>query len=69
LLKRDFERITLEDGIVQYEVLYSDYRDVEGLKLPFNIERRTPDFTMIWKFSEIKNNAPVEDAVFAKPAK
>lgn len=69
LLKRDFERITLEDGIVQYEMFYSDYRDVDGLKLPFTIERRSPDFTMIWKFSEIKNNAPVEDAAFKEPAK
>jgi hypothetical protein len=69
LLKHDFERITLEDGIVQYEVFYSDYRDVDGLKIPATIEQRSPDSTMILKFSEIKNDAPVEDAAFAKPAK
>jgi outer membrane lipoprotein-sorting protein len=69
LLKRDFERITLEDGIVQYEMFYRDYRDVDGLKLPFTIERRSPDFTMILKFAEIKNNAPIEAAAFAKPEK
>ncbi len=69
LVKRDFERITLEDGIVQYEMLYSDYRDVDGIKLPSTIEQRSPDYTMIWKFTEIKNDAPVEDSAFGKPEK
>ena len=69
LLKRDFERITLEDGIVQYEMVYSDYRDVDGLKLPFTIERRSPDSTMILKFSELKNNPALDAAAFAKPVK
>ena len=69
LLKRDFERVTLEDGIVQYEMLLRDYRDVDGLKLPFTIEQRAPDNTMIFKFAEIKNNAPLSDTAFAKPEK
>jgi len=69
LVKRDFERVTLEDGIVQYEMLMRDYRDVDGLKLPFTIEQRAPDNTMIFKFSEIKNNAPLADTAFAKPEK
>jgi outer membrane lipoprotein-sorting protein len=68
LVKRDFERVTLEDGIVQYEVL-RDYRDVDGLKMPFTIEQRAPDNTMIFKFAEIKNNAPLADTAFAKPEK
>jgi len=69
LVKRDFERVTLEDGIVQYEILLKDYRDVDGLKLPFTIEQHSPDNTMIFKFAEIKNNAPLEDTAFAKPEK
>lgn len=69
LLKRDFERVTFEDGIVQYEVFYRDYRDVDGLKLPSTIEQRSPDSTMIPKFSEIKNNAAIEDAAFRETCK
>jgi len=69
LVKRDFERVTLEDGIAQYEVLLKDYREVDGLKFPFTIEQRAPDNTMIFKFSEIKNNAPLADTAFAKPEK
>jgi outer membrane lipoprotein-sorting protein len=67
LVKHDFERVTLEDGIVQYETLLRDYRDVDGLKLPFTVEQRAPDNTMIFKFAEIRNNAPLADAAFAKP--
>lgn len=69
LVKHDFERTTLEDGIVHYEMFYRDYREVDGLKLPATLEQRSPDYTMIWKFTEIKNDAPVEDAAFAKPEK
>jgi outer membrane lipoprotein-sorting protein len=69
LVKHDYERVTLEDGIVQYEVFYSDYREVDGIKVPYAIEQRTPDSTMILKFVEVRNNAPVEDALFQKPAK
>jgi len=69
LVKRDFERVTLEDGIVQYEMLLRDYRDVDGLKFPFTIEQRAPDNTMIFRFTEIRNNAPLADAAFAKPEK
>ena len=69
LVKHDFERVTLEDGIVQYEVLYSDYRDVDGVKLPAAIEQRSPDITMFFKFTDIKNNVALEDTAFAKPEK
>jgi len=69
LVKHDFERVTLEDGIVQYEMLFKDYRDVDGLKLPYTVEQRSPDNTMIFRFAEIKNNAPLDDAAFAKPEK
>ena len=69
LVKRDFERVTLEDGIVQYEVWYRDYREVDGLKLPATIEQRSPDSTTIFKFAEITNNAALAETAFAKPEK
>jgi hypothetical protein len=69
-VKRDFERVTLEDGIVQYEMLLQGLprrgRTEAALRLSSS-ER--PDNTMIFKFAEIKNNAPLADAAFAKPEK
>jgi hypothetical protein len=69
LVRRDFERVTIDDGIVLYEVDYDDYKDVEGLKLPATVRRKTPDYTLTYRFTEIKQNVPVEDAKFNKPEK
>ena len=69
LVRRDFERVTIDDGIVLYEVDYDDYKDVDGLKLPSTVRRKTPDYTLTYRFTEIKHNVPVEDAKFNKPDK
>jgi hypothetical protein len=69
LVRRDFERVNIDDGIVLYEVDYDDYKDVEGLKLPATVRRKTPDYTLTYRFTEIKQNVPVEDARFNKPEK
>jgi hypothetical protein len=42
---------------------------VDGVKVPGAIEQRSPDTTMIFKFTDIRNNAPLEDTAFAKPEK
>lgn len=69
LVRRDFERVNIDDGIVLWEVDYDDYKDVEGLKLPSTIRRKTPDYTLTYRFTEIKQNVPVDDAKFNKPEK
>lgn len=69
LLKRDFVRVTMEDGITQNEVFYEDYKDVGGLKLPFTVRRGASGSWMIYRYSEIRNNAPVDEAALQKPAK
>lgn len=42
---------------------YSDYRDVDGLKLPFNLAQQFGNIV----FTDIKINTPVDDAVFQLP--
>jgi len=69
LVRRDFERVTIDDGIVLYEMDYDDYKDVDGLKLPHTVYRKTPDYTLTYRFTEIKQNVPVEDTKFNKPEK
>jgi hypothetical protein len=69
LVRRDFERVTVDDGIVLYEVDYEDYKDVDGLKLPSTIRRKTPDYALTYRFTEIKANVPIDDARFNKPDK
>jgi len=69
LVRRDFERVTIDDGIVMWEVDYDDYKDVDGVKLPSTVRRKTPDFALTYRFTEIKQNVPIDDAKFSKPEK
>lgn len=49
---------------------FSDYREVDGVKLPFTIQMSYVDPWVGWtrKFTEIKHNVPVDDAKFNIPA-
>lgn len=54
---------------LQTQVDFEDYRDVDGVKLPFTI--RTADVaafdTTTRRFTEIRHNAAVDDALFEMP--
>jgi hypothetical protein len=51
------------------QVDYEDYRDVDGVKLPFTIRQSFVDPWIGWtqKFTEIKQNIPIEGAKFDLP--
>jgi hypothetical protein len=51
------------------QVDFEDYRDVDGVKLPFIIRRSAIDTYDSWTrtFTEIKRNVAVDDKVFAQP--
>jgi zinc protease len=57
-------------GIIPEQTDFEDYRDVEGVKLPFIIKLSTVDVgnpASTRTFTEIKLNVPVEDSKFNKP--
>ena len=51
------------------QIDFEDYRDVDGVKVPFTIRYSAIDTFYSWTrtFTEIKRNAPVEDTLFAMP--
>lgn len=56
---------------VPEQVDYEDYRDVDGVKMPFTVRTsgtNPNNPTTIRKFTEIKTNVSVNDAIFAMPA-
>jgi photosynthetic reaction center cytochrome c subunit len=56
---------------VPEQVDYEDYRDVNGVKMPFTVRTSgiNPNNPIaIRKFTEIKANVPIEDSIFAMPA-
>jgi hypothetical protein len=57
-------------GLIPEQVDYEDYRDVDGMKVPFTIRTTSIDsfFSSTRKFTEIKLNVPVDETKFNKPA-
>lgn len=63
LMRRD---VTVQGTMLQ--AYFEDYREVDGVKLPFTTRRTRGDFTFTTKFDEVKHNVTIEDARFDKPA-
>jgi photosynthetic reaction center cytochrome c subunit len=49
------------------QITYGDYRDVNGIKVPYTVRHATWNQVTTEKFTDVKINAPVDDAVFVKP--
>lgn len=55
-------------GKITDAVEYADYREVDGVKVPFIIYIvQDAHFTI--KLTEVKHNVPIDDAIFVKPKK
>jgi outer membrane lipoprotein-sorting protein len=50
------------------QIDYADYRDVDGVKMPFRWTLARPNGRFTIQVSEVKQNVPVEDSRFNKPA-
>jgi outer membrane lipoprotein-sorting protein len=62
-------RITnINDSPVTVEVLFSDYREADGIMMPFKVEQRFNEMQgMVVEFQEIKFNMDVDDKMFTRP--
>lgn len=69
LLVRRITSTTTIVGLIPEQVDYEDYREVDGMKVPFTI--RITSIDSFWsstrKFNEIKLNVPVDETKFDKP--
>ena len=52
-------------GKVPDETYFEDYREVDGVKLPFTIRR--PRIKYTFKVNEVKHNVPIDEAKFKSP--
>ncbi len=55
-------------GKMQIETYVDDYRVVDGVKIPHAMKQVNSMITWTMKITEVKNNVPIDDAKFAKPA-
>jgi hypothetical protein len=65
LLRRSIATRTALGSLAE-QIDYGDYRDVSGVKLPFQVRYATWNQANTLKFSDVKLNAPLDDAVFGK---
>jgi len=68
LLLRVSQRIESPLGALPENIDYSDYREVNGVKLPFTVTVTHVQGPTVYKWDSIQANVPVEDARFEKPA-
>lgn len=66
LLKREGVQTSSTSSVqIPYTVTYSDYRDIDGVKLPFKtVSSSVGNGNIVTTVKEVKHNVPVDDAVF-----
>ena len=66
LFRRDTTRQT-SAGMARAEIYYGDWREVDGIRLPFNITQSMPRMNLEFTVEEVKHNVAIEEAVFRRP--
>ena len=67
LVRWDMARQQPKRGTVFVKVHLNDYKDVDGVKVPFNVRFSFESFSFNVKIDELQHNIPVDDAIFKKP--
>jgi zinc protease len=68
LLIRNVDEMDTPQGHDVVESFLEDYREVEGVKLPFTVRQVHNKLILIVRITDVKMNQPIDDAKFAKPA-
>ncbi len=67
LLVRAINHRNTPDGVKAFTAEVSDYKDVDGVKLPFQVQQSSAESAFTIKFTEIQHNLQLADGQFAKP--
>jgi outer membrane lipoprotein-sorting protein len=67
LLVRSINRRHTLDGTATFQAEVEDYKDVDGVKLPFTVHQTGAESSFTIKFTEIRHNVELADSQFAKP--
>jgi len=68
LLVRAITTVHTPQGSTVIRSDLSDYRDTDGIKLPFTVHQSSAQSDYTLKFTEVKHNVQLADSQFAKPA-
>lgn len=67
LVRWDMARKDPRRGYVFVKVQLDDYREVDGVKVPFNVHFAFESFNFTIKIDDLKHNVSIDDSVFRKP--
>lgn len=68
LLLRQVRYADTPVGRMPTQIDYADYREVNGVKMPFRWTLSRPNGRFTIQIAEVKANVPIDDSKFAKPA-
>jgi hypothetical protein len=68
LLLREIRYGRTPIGRVPSQVDYADYRDVDGIKFPFQYKFQWLDGRDNYQITDVKVNVPIEESRFGKPS-
>lgn len=66
LVHRDFTRASSR-GPIEAEIYFSDWRYVDGFRLPCSMTQMIGNLTLVITIDEIKHNVAIDESVFQKP--
>lgn len=55
------------EGVMQFQEDFSDYREVDGVVLPFVIEQSGADSSFVVRINDVRHNVQLQDSEFSKP--
>jgi outer membrane lipoprotein-sorting protein len=68
LLLRSEESYARPEGISTVKLDMDDYRNIDGMAVPFKMKRTEKGSVMKIRLTQVKNNIPIDDEMFLKPA-
>jgi outer membrane lipoprotein-sorting protein len=69
LLTKIEMNVETPQGTIDVQTMLGDYKEVDGVKLPFAIRQVAGALDFVIKFQEVKHNVPIDDEKFKKPEK
>ncbi|HET6862121.1 MAG TPA: thioredoxin fold domain-containing protein [Pyrinomonadaceae bacterium] len=66
LTRRETQRKTSQ-GMSLTEFYYSDWRDVDGVKIPFKTTQTIGKTTYVFSLEDVRHNVPVDESMFNRP--
>lgn len=66
LIRQEMDAETAQ-GKMHVDIYLEDYKEVDGIKIPFTVKQNSDAISFVIKLTEVKHNVPIEDAKFNKP--